>query len=107
MFSDHATVFVQGGRGGDGCVSFRREKFVPRGGPDGGDGGDGGSIILVADGSVRTLKEVGRKRVFQAEAGGRGEGGKKHGRRGDSLVLKVPPGTEIWREIGNGSRDLV
>jgi len=88
-------------------MSFRREKFVPRGGPDGGDGGDGGSVILVADRSVRTLKEIGRKRVFRAEAGGRGEGGNKHGRRGESLVLKVPPGTETWREAGSGSRELV
>ena len=55
MFSDHATVFVQGGRGGDGCVSFRREKFVPRGGPDGGDGGDGGAVELVADPDLRDL----------------------------------------------------
>src|SRR5438876_1797179 len=104
---DNVTITVSGGAGGAGSVSFRREKFVPRGGPDGGDGGDGGSIILLADRSVRTLKELGRKRVFQAESGGRGEGGKKHGRRGATLVLKVPLGTEIWRGGESGSRELI
>jgi len=104
---DRIAIGVKAGPGGAGSVSFRREKFVPRGGPDGGDGGDGGSVILVADRSVRTLKEVGRKRVFQAEAGGRGEGGKKHGRRGDSLVLKVPLGTDVWREDERGARELI
>ena len=88
-------------------MSFRREKFVPRGGPDGGDGGDGGSVILVADPSVRTLKELGRKRIFEAEPGGRGEGGNKHGRRGASLELKVPLGTEVWREDERGSSELI
>ena len=104
---DNVTITVSGGAGGAGSVSFRREKFVPRGGPDGGDGGDGGSIILLADRSVRTLKELGRKRVFQAESGRRGEGGKKHGRRGATLVLKVPLGTEIWRGGESGSRELI
>src|SRR5437879_7754503 len=100
---DNVTVTVSGGAGGAGSVSFRREKFVPRGGPDGGDGGDGGSIILLADRSVRTLKELGRKRVFQAESGGGGEGGKKHGRRGGPRVLKGRLGTEIWGGGGGGS----
>src|SRR2546428_3872897 len=104
---DRIAISVKAGAGGAGSVSFRREKFVPRGGPDGGDGGDGGSVILVADRSVRTLKEVGRKRVFQAEAGARGEGGKKHGRRGDSLLLKVPLGTEVWREDERAAQELI
>jgi GTP-binding protein len=104
---DRITIRVQSGSGGAGCVSFHREKFVPRGGPDGGDGGDGGSVILLADPSVRTLKELGRKRVFQAEHGRRGEGGKKHGRRGPPLVLRVPLGTEIWRGGETGSRELI
>src|SRR5205809_3670860 len=104
---DRIAIGVKAGAGGAGSVSFRREKFVPRGGPDGGDGGDGGSVILMADRSVRTLKEVGRKRVFQAEAGARGEGGKKHGRRGDSLLLKVPLGTEVWREDERAAQELV
>src|SRR3989442_10083569 len=104
---DNVTITVRAGDGGAGSVGFRREKFVPRGGPDGGDGGDGGGIILLADRSVRTLKELGRKRVFQAESGRRGEGGKKHGRRGATLVLKVPLGTEIWRGGESGSRELI
>src|SRR5207249_8312849 len=104
---DSITITVRGGAGGAGSVSFRREKSVPRGGPDGGDGGDGGSVILVADPSVRTLKELGRKRIFEAEPGGRGEGGNKHGRRGASLELKVPLGTEVWREDERGSSELI
>src|SRR5438132_7936017 len=104
---DSLTIRVRGGGGGAGSVSFRREKFVPRGGPDGGDGGDGGNVILIADRSIRTLKELGRKRVFQAESGKRGEGGKKHGRRGDDLVMKVPLGTEIWREAAGGTGQLI
>jgi len=104
---DSLTIRVRGGGGGAGSVSFRREKFVPRGGPDGGDGGDGGNVILIADRSIRTLKELGRKRVFQAESGKRGEGGKKHGRRGADLVMKVPLGTEIWREAAGGTRELI
>jgi GTP-binding protein len=94
---DRVEITVRGGAVGAGNVSFRREKFVPRGGPDGGDGGDGGSVILNAGASVRTLKEIGRRRIFQAPNGRRGEGGKRHGRRGESLVLTVPPGTEIRR----------
>jgi GTPase len=104
---DTLEISVRGGAGGAGSVSFRREKFVPRGGPDGGDGGDGGSVILVADRSVRTLKELGRKRIFHAESGGRGEGGKRHGRSGVPLILKVPLGTEVWREAEGGPRRLI
>ncbi len=104
---DRVEITVEAGNGGAGCVSFRREKFVPRGGPDGGDGGDGGSVVLVADGSVWTLKELGRRRRFRAEAGGPGEGGKRHGARGSSLVLKVPPGTEVSRILEEGRRERV
>ncbi|MDO8613686.1 MAG: GTPase ObgE, partial [Dehalococcoidia bacterium] len=71
---DRVRIQVVGGAGGNGCVSFRREKYVPRGGPDGGDGGNGGSVVLVVDGSVRTLKEIGRKRVYRAERGQQGQG---------------------------------
>jgi GTP-binding protein len=92
---DRVAIKVAGGAGGGGAVSFRREKFVPRGGPDGGDGGDGGSVVLVADRSVRTLKELGRRRIYRAETGRPGEGGKRHGRRGDSLILRVPCGTVV------------
>jgi GTPase len=104
---DRVEIQARAGAGGAGAMSFRREKFVPRGGPDGGDGGDGGSVIIVADGSVRTLKEFGRRRVYQAEAGRPGEGGKRHGRRGRSLTLKVPPGTEVTRLVEDGSRERV
>ena len=100
---DRVELLARAGAGGAGSVSFRREKFVPRGGPDGGDGGDGGSVILAADRSVRTLKEIGRRRTFQAETGRRGEGGKRHGRRGSPLILKVPPGTEVFRKGEGGS----
>src|SRR3990170_5316503 len=90
-----------GGPGGNGCVSFRREKYVPRGGPDGGDGGNGGSVVVMADGSVRTLKEIGRRRVYRAERGQHGQGSGKHGRRGEEAVLAVPVGTQV-QDIGSG-----
>src|SRR3989304_5108577 len=94
---DRVQIEIYGGAGGAGCVSFRREKFVPRGGPDGGDGGNGGSVVLVADGSVRTLNEIGRKRVYRAERGEHGQGSERHGRRGEGLVVRVPVGTETTR----------
>lgn len=78
-------------------MSFRREKYVPRGGPDGGDGGNGGNVVVLADGSVATLREFGRQRVFKAERGGHGEGSGKNGRRGREVVLRVPLGTEVRR----------
>ncbi|MBI2913067.1 MAG: GTPase ObgE [Chloroflexi bacterium] len=98
---DQVEILVQGGAGGAGCVSFRREKYVPKGGPDGGDGGMGGSVILVGDESVRTLREIGRRRVLRGERGGRGEGGGRHGRGGRDCVVAVPVGTEVAR-IGAG-----
>ena len=76
-------------------MSFRREKYVPRGGPDGGDGGNGGSLIVVADGSVRTLKEMGRRRVYKANQGRHGLGSDKSGRRGEDVIIRVPAGTEV------------
>src|SRR3954447_9215719 len=96
MFSDHATVFVQGGRGGDGCVSFRREKFVPRGGPDGGDGGDGGAVELVADPDLRDLTKFRFASHFKASRGTHGQGSGKHGRRGRPLSITAPVGTQVW-----------
>jgi GTP-binding protein len=86
---------LKGGDGGNGVVSFRREKFVPRGGPDGGDGGAGGSVVIVADGSVRTLKELGRRRIYRAERGQHGQGSKKAGRSAPDLELHVPVGTQV------------
>lgn len=102
---DHVEITVRGGDGGNGCVSFRREKFVPRGGPDGGDGGDGGSVVVVADLSVRTLTELGRRRIYRAERGQHGLGSDKRGRRGEDLLLKTPVGTELWHVKDDGSRE--
>ncbi len=104
---DRVEIYVKAGDGGDGVVSFRREKFVPFGGPDGGDGGNGGSVFIVADRSMTTLlKYHQRGRRFKAEQGGRGAGKKRHGKNGRSLTLKVPLGTLIFRESG-GERVLL
>jgi GTP-binding protein len=93
VFSDRARIFVQGGRGGDGVVSFRREAHVPRGGPDGGDGGRGADVVLVADPSLRDLREFSRRAHFKAPRGRHGEGSNRHGASPDALVVRVPPGT--------------
>lgn len=92
---DQVRIKVVGGAGGNGCVSFRREKYVPRGGPDGGDGGDGGSVSLMTDESVSTLKEIGRRRVYRAGRGQHGRGSGMHGRKGDDILLRVPAGTQV------------
>ncbi len=94
-FIDEATITVQAGSGGRGCVSFRREKFIPKGGPDGGDGGDGGSIVLVAADSKRTLYQFRSKKQFKAPNGAHGQGKNKTGRSGDTLTIEVPPGTLV------------
>ncbi|MDZ7374167.1 MAG: GTPase ObgE [candidate division KSB1 bacterium] len=108
MFVDYVKIFVRGGHGGSGCVSFRREKFVPKGGPDGGDGGDGGSVIVEADPNLGTLLDFRFRRHFHAERGQHGEGGLRHGRRGKDVILKVPVGTVI-RDAATGEviADLV
>ena len=95
MFADQARIFVAGGPGGDGSVSFRREAHVPRGGPDGGDGGSGGDVILVADAGETTLGELRRHRHHRAKPGGAGAGRKAHGRNAPDVVLPVPPGTIV------------
>jgi len=92
---DRAEIRVRAGAGGDGVVSFRQEKFVPFGGPDGGDGGDGGDVIMMADGSVTSLRVFERKRFYRAADGGRGKGKKKHGKKGKNLILTVPVGTVV------------
>lgn len=98
MFVDQARIEIAGGAGGNGCVSFRREKYVPRGGPDGGPGGDGGSVVFVADPSLKALNSFRFRRRFAAERGRHGEGGGRNGRSGRDLVMKVPPGTLVIDE---------
>ena len=95
MFVDRVTIEVQGGRGGDGCLSFRRERFIPRGGPDGGDGGNGGSVILKANSGVNSLSNLAHKKQWRAEEGTHGSGSNRHGKRGQDIVLEVPPGTVV------------
>lgn len=94
-FVDEMTIWVAAGNGGNGCCSFRREKFIPRGGPDGGDGGDGGSIFLIADPNLNTLVDFRHKRHFKAERGEDGAGELRRGKSGDDLVIPVPPGTLV------------
>jgi len=95
MFIDNVKLTVKSGKGGAGCVSFRREKFIPKGGPDGGDGGKGGDVIIECDNNTHTLSHFKGKRVLKAKNGRPGEGRKKHGADGEDLILKVPPGTII------------
>jgi len=95
MFVDNVKLTVKSGRGGAGCVSFRREKFVIKGGPDGGDGGKGGDVIIVCNKSTNTLSHFKGKKVLKAKNGKAGKGKKKHGANGEDLILKVPPGTII------------
>jgi GTPase len=106
VFHDRARIEVRGGRGGDGALSFRREKYVPKGGPDGGDGGDGGDVILDADPDLRDLSFFQRKRTFAAERGRHGEGKNKHGRAGESVELSVPVGTQVFDAEGRLLADL-
>ncbi len=101
MLIDQAKVYVKGGDGGNGCVAFRREKFVPKGGPAGGDGGDGGDVVFVADPGLATLIDFKYRQHLRADRGGHGEGSKRSGRRGGDLVVPVPVGT-IVRDAGTG-----
>lgn len=95
MFVDRVKIHVAAGDGGNGCLSFRREKFVPRGGPDGGDGGHGGSVILVAQPGVDSLAAVAHQKHLRAERGGNGEGSNRHGHSAYDLIVPVPPGTVV------------
>ncbi len=97
-FVDEASIRVYAGKGGDGCVSFRREKYVPRGGPDGGDGGDGGSVILQADSGINTLADFRVERIFRAERGQGGAGRNRTGKSGEDLRIRVPVGTQVLDE---------
>lgn len=106
LFIDEATIQVQAGDGGDGAVSFRREKFIPRGGPDGGDGGRGGSVYLEATEELNTLYGFRHQQRFKAERGGNGAGARKHGTKGKDLVIPAPVGTIAYGEEGQIVADL-
>lgn len=107
MLVDEAQLFVEGGRGGDGCASFLREKYRPHGGPDGGDGGRGGDVVLEASESVRTLIEASRRRSYRAGRGDRGGSNHKKGGRGSEVVVMVPTGTVVKDQDGRPIADLV
>ncbi len=108
MFVDRVKVFAQAGKGGRGCVSFRREKFVPKGGPDGGDGGRGGDVILRADRHVDNLANLFYEPIVKAKSGGHGMGKKMAGRAGAEKIVKVPVGTVVWSadESKHGTSNL-
>ena len=106
MLFDRAKIYVEGGRGGNGVVSFRREAHVPRGGPDGGDGGRGGDVVLVCDPQRRDLSSLGRSRHFRAGRGKHGKGKRQHGERGEERVIAVPPGTVV-RGLGGSETELL
>lgn len=104
---DSVKIRVKGGRGGNGCISFRREKFAPRGGPDGGRGGDGGSVWLQEDASLNTLLHLSYAPVWRGERGGHGGGKNKRGSNGDPVVITAPVGTVAWIRQADGSRHFV
>ncbi len=108
QFVDRAKIFVSAGAGGDGCVSFRREKYVPAGGPDGGNGGNGGSVIIAVDQDITTLLDFRYRTHYRADRGGHGQGSKRGGRNAEDLLIKVPPGTVV-RDDASGEvlADLV
>jgi GTP-binding protein len=106
VFDDRARIHVQAGRGGDGSLHFRREKHVPKGGPDGGDGGPGGDVVLLADPNLRDLSAFRAKRKFKAGAGEPGRGALKHGASGETIEIRVPVGTQVLDEDGQLIADL-
>lgn len=108
MFVDQARIYVKAGDGGNGCISFRREKYVPKGGPDGGNGGRGGNVVVRVDPHLRTLLDFRYRRHFRAPNGRHGEGSNRTGASGDDLVIRVPPGTQVYDdETGELLADLV
>ncbi len=98
MFVDHAKIFIKAGSGGNGCLAFRREKYVPRGGPSGGNGGQGGSVYLRSNPHLNTLLAFKYQQHFQAERGRHGEGSNRHGRDGEDCFIEVPVGTQVYDE---------
>jgi GTP-binding protein len=106
VFNDKARIHVRAGRGGDGALSFRREKYVPKGGPDGGDGGRGGDVAIAADPALRDLSAFRSRKRFAAERGGSGRGTRKHGADGQSIELTVPVGTQVRDAAGSLLADL-
>jgi GTP-binding protein len=96
MFVDQVRIFVKAGRGGGGVCSFRREKYVPRGGPDGGDGGNGGQVIIVASRRLTTLLDLRYQQHYEAKPGGPGEGSNRHGKTSPNIVIQVPIGTSVF-----------
>ncbi len=106
MFHDRARIHLQGGRGGDGAISFRREKYVPKGGPDGGDGGKGGDVVLVADPDLRDLSAFAVRQRYEAGRGRHGEGANRTGADGESIRLRIPVGTQVFDAEGRLVADL-
>ena len=106
MFYDKAEIYVKSGDGGDGCVAFRREKYVPYGGPAGGDGGKGGDVCLYVDPHLNTLYRFSKKRHFRAERGVHGRGKNQHGAAGEALRVPVPPGTVVYDADTGRKREL-
>ena len=106
VFSDRAHIHLRAGKGGDGGLSFRREKFVPKGGPDGGDGGRGGHVVLSADPSLRDLSSLQRRRWIEAGRGVNGRGARKHGADGEDVEVRVPVGTQVFTAAGDLIADL-
>ncbi|NMP21226.1 GTPase ObgE [Sulfobacillus harzensis] len=107
MFVDEVTIYVEAGRGGNGSMAFRREKYVPNGGPAGGDGGRGGDVIFQVDPGLNTLMDFRHNRRFRAQDGEPGGNNRRHGKDGEDLVVKVPPGTLVTRENGEVVADLI
>ena len=115
MFVDRVEIETQGGKGGDGCMSFRRERFVPKGGPNGGDGGNGGSVIMRAKAGVNSLAALSNRRMWKAPKGTHGEGSDRRGKNGEDIVIEVPPGTIILdakekfviRDLANEAEEFV
>lgn len=105
MFVDRIKVFAQGGNGGRGCVSFRREKFVPRGGPDGGDGGRGGNVVLRADVHTDNLANLFYEPIIKAKSGGHGMGKKMHGKGASDKTVNVPIGAVVYRTEAPAPKD--